>query len=322
MKNSTQKELYIKHQVVDVAIVTVCRNGYKDTCRLIDSLQKYVKSVTYRIVVVDDCSVENEAKMLLKKYPNIKAIRTSESKGYASACNIGKNLVDSRYVLYIKNDTYVDDDILHPWLEAIAEAGTLVVSTPLILKATDERSIEFAGSSGLTKCLLSRKMYHVGKAVEDVELRTCSIPYLNNVAMMIHRDTFKEMGGPSKVYRDGYEDLDWSNLLVANGYKVLFVPSVRIYHGKMEEDCRSEQEAIYNKVLGRLLFIYRNRIGKTQSWAHIYTLCCVCPRLIRWRYFFSDWMTVYHAINTYYQMSEDDKMDSTHYRFSFFLPSR
>ena len=36
-----------------VSFITVCYNGFKDTCELIESLQTHVHSVSYEIIVVD-----------------------------------------------------------------------------------------------------------------------------------------------------------------------------------------------------------------------------------------------------------------------------
>lgn len=44
-----------------VSFITVCYNGFKDTCELIESLQTHVHSVSYEIIVVDNASREDEA---------------------------------------------------------------------------------------------------------------------------------------------------------------------------------------------------------------------------------------------------------------------
>ena len=37
----------------DISFITICYNGFKDTCELIESLHKKLKSVSYEIIVVD-----------------------------------------------------------------------------------------------------------------------------------------------------------------------------------------------------------------------------------------------------------------------------
>ena len=48
-----------------VSFITVCYNGFKDTCELIESLQTHVHSVSYEIIVVDNASREDEATKII-----------------------------------------------------------------------------------------------------------------------------------------------------------------------------------------------------------------------------------------------------------------
>ena len=40
----------------DISFITICYNGFKDTCELIESLQSKIHSVSYEIIVVDNAS--------------------------------------------------------------------------------------------------------------------------------------------------------------------------------------------------------------------------------------------------------------------------
>ena len=44
----------------DISFITICYNGFKDTCELIESLQSKIHSVSYEIIVVDNASREDE----------------------------------------------------------------------------------------------------------------------------------------------------------------------------------------------------------------------------------------------------------------------
>ena len=53
-----------------ISFITICYNGFKDTCELIDSLQATIHSVDYEIIVVDNASRQNEAEKIEKRYPS------------------------------------------------------------------------------------------------------------------------------------------------------------------------------------------------------------------------------------------------------------
>ena len=58
-----------------VSFITVCYNGFKDTCELIESLQTHVHSVSYEIIVVDNASREDEATRIKELYSDIVTLR-------------------------------------------------------------------------------------------------------------------------------------------------------------------------------------------------------------------------------------------------------
>ena len=66
----------------DISFITICYNGFKDTCELIESLHKKLKSVSYEIIVVDNASREDEAAKIHELYPTVISIRSNENGGF------------------------------------------------------------------------------------------------------------------------------------------------------------------------------------------------------------------------------------------------
>ena len=94
----------------DISFITICYNGFKDTCELIESLQKKVHSVSYEIIVVDNASHENEAAKIRHLYPTVVAIRSNENSGFSGGNNIGIRAAKGKYIFLINNDTYIESD--------------------------------------------------------------------------------------------------------------------------------------------------------------------------------------------------------------------
>ena len=66
-----------------VSFITVCYNGFKDTCELIESLQTHVHSVSYEIIVVDNASREDEAAKIKELYSDIITLRSGSNLGFS-----------------------------------------------------------------------------------------------------------------------------------------------------------------------------------------------------------------------------------------------
>ena len=96
--------------IPDISFITICYNGFKDTCELIESLHKKLKSVSYEIIVVDNASREDEATKIRKLYPTVISIRSNENGGFSGGNNIGIRIAKGKYIFLINNDTYIESD--------------------------------------------------------------------------------------------------------------------------------------------------------------------------------------------------------------------
>jgi glycosyltransferase involved in cell wall biosynthesis len=108
-----------------VSFITVCYNGFKDTCELIESLQTHVHSVSYEIIVVDNASHENEAAKIHQLYPTVVAIRSNENSGFSGGNNIGIQVAKGKYIFLINNDYLtlknlnISYDLPQKWVNAL-----------------------------------------------------------------------------------------------------------------------------------------------------------------------------------------------------------
>ena len=81
-----------------VSFITVCYNGFKDTCELIESLQTHVHSVSYEIIVVDNASREDEATRIKELYSDIVTLRSESNLGFSGGNNLGIRVAKGAYI--------------------------------------------------------------------------------------------------------------------------------------------------------------------------------------------------------------------------------
>ena len=103
------------NNIPDISFITICYNGFKDTCELIESLHKKLKSVSYEIIVVDNASREDEAAKIHELYPTVICIRSNENGGFSSGNNMGIRAAKGKYIFLINNDTYIESDEIAYW---------------------------------------------------------------------------------------------------------------------------------------------------------------------------------------------------------------
>ena len=74
----------------DISFITICYNGFKDTCELIESLHKKLKSVSYEIIVVDNASREDEASAAMRTevFPVVTTLASVQQKANTFSLSI------------------------------------------------------------------------------------------------------------------------------------------------------------------------------------------------------------------------------------------
>jgi GT2 family glycosyltransferase len=222
MINSSMKGLPL------VTILVLNYNGRKYLESCLNSLRT-TNYPNFRIIVVDNGSIDNSVEFIKKNYPNVGIIRNNENLGYARAINAAMDSVESEYVVFLNNDIIVESN----WLRQLMfhmnlMKNVVAAANPKILFLNNKEVINAAGGS----CDIYGVGWNRGNgefdrgqydAVEEVF-------YVNGAAFLIKKDVWKDVGPFDERYFLYGEDLDWCWRAKMKGYKLLYVPSARIYH--------------------------------------------------------------------------------------------
>lgn len=217
--NSSRKDLPF------VTLLVLNYNGRKYLPSCLDSLLK-TDYPEFEIVVIDNCSSDGSVEFI-RSYPNIKVIQNDENLGYARAINSAMEIVESEYVVFLNNDIEVEPDWLKQLISHIDMKGVAALN-PKILFLDNKKVINAAGGS----CDVYGVGWNRGNGEVDkgqygvVE----EVFYVNGTAMLTRKDIWKNVGPFDERYFLYGEDLDWCWRARLKGYKLLYVPSARIYH--------------------------------------------------------------------------------------------
>ena len=121
------------NQQPDISIITINYNGLEETCQLIESLQQYPQDCSYEFIVVDNGSIQNEALLLQKKYPEVHVIRSEQNVGFSGGNNLGIQTAKGKGIFLLNNDTLVtanDLKYLYERLYSSSVIGAVCFSTP------------------------------------------------------------------------------------------------------------------------------------------------------------------------------------------------
>ena len=251
------------NQQPDISIITINYNGLEETCQLIESLQQYPQDCSYEFIVVDNGSIQNEALLLQKKYPEVHVIRSEQNVGFSGGNNLGIQTAKGKGIFLLNNDTLVTANDLKYLYERLYSSSVIGAVSPKIKFAFPPQHIQFSGFTPLSKYTLRNRTIGYNETDEgqfDIPQETS---YLHGAAMMVKREVVEQVGRMPEIYFLYYEEMDWCTQMSRQGYQLWYEPRCTIYHTR-----------------NRLLYAWRNRQGRTLYISILYQLLMANPKNI------------------------------------------
>jgi GT2 family glycosyltransferase len=199
-----------------VTIIILNFNNLGDTVECLESI-KNITYPNYKVIVVDNGSIGNDVEVLKEKYSSYACIIVNgRNLGFAAGSNVGMRqaLKDgTNYVLVLNNDTVVDPRFLNE-LVAAAEKDSRIGAVGPKLYYYDNPA----------KLQLHQLYGKVGNTAMEMET-------LSGAAFLVSRKALQDVGLLDEVFFPAYcDDRDFFARLVEHGYKILCVPTSKVYH--------------------------------------------------------------------------------------------
>ena len=213
---------------VAVGVIIPNWNGADDLRNCLDSL--LAQTHLPHIIIVDNGSTDGSVALVQEHYPQVEVIRRDRNYGYAGGVNPGFQLAIERqydYVAPFNNDAIADKH----WLERLVA------------------TLEHAPHYGIAACkLLSSNGHCLDSTGECYSIWGLPFPRGRGEEDVDRYDARTEIFGASggaSLYRVAmlsaiglmdtdffayYEDIDLSFRAQLNGWRVIFVPTSRVYH--------------------------------------------------------------------------------------------
>ena len=221
---------------------------------MLDSTRKF--SFKYEIIIVlseiqTGTNVKGYLLDRIKSLPNLvkgKIVLTNYDKGVSFGRNLGTALAESANLLFADDDIVVTEDVV-PLLQFL-ESNECQGVQPLTLRFSNPEIIDSAGDfvkkdkRGLLYFPYSRGM---GRPINEVreDLYVEEIPSMRSAFMIVRKEAFWAVGGFDSTFEFGYEDVDLGWRMIVAGNKLLFVPTVIVFHkgGRSTDSKRGDEKA-------------------------------------------------------------------------------
>jgi len=207
-----------------------------------------IASITgpWEIIVVDNASSDNSVASVKAKFPKVKVIETGKNLGFAGGNNVALRNITSKYVLLLNPDTIVYPNTLETVLEFMEkhpEAGAATCRVELLSGALDyscHRSFPNPWDSflhfysGFFRKLSRYSHASVPEFIHEIDS-------LTGAFALIRTKVGHDLKWLDEDFFWNGEDLDFCYRLKQKGWKVFYIPDVKITHLKGASSQQTKQ---------------------------------------------------------------------------------
>ena len=223
-------KLSAKQIMTDIIIPTY--NNEALTVNCFNSIKKYTKEGTYRIIWVDNNSKKKELVKQILEGVNHISIFLTENQGFVGAVNEGLKISDTDSVCLLNNDTVVTDRWLEKLNSSLYNNKKLGIIGPMTGYGGDSPH-----SLVLNRQLLSpeAEWWGIEKVNNYLEKnysgRTIPVSFVAFLCALIKREVIDIVGLLDVNFDMGmWDDVDWNRQAQAHGYDIALAIDTCIYH--------------------------------------------------------------------------------------------
>ena len=210
-----------------VSIIIPVYNQWEYTIQCLDSIQKTSINMKYEVILMDDQS-SDETIHAEKYIKNARIIRNEKNLGFLLNCNKGATLAKGRYLVFLNNDTLVQDQWLF-WLVYTMDfkADVGLVGAKLIFstgRLQEAGGIVFRDGSAMNYGREDQPDSPAYNYFKDVD-------YCTGASICIRKHIWDELGGFDTQFSPAYyEDTDLAFRIRKHGFRTVFQPNAIAIH--------------------------------------------------------------------------------------------
>lgn len=211
-----------------VSFIILNWNGKKWLEQLLPTVRK-VKYPNKEIIVVNNGSTDDSKEYIKNNYPEIKIVEIKKNRGYAGANNLGVKSAKGKYLLFLNNDTIVTPNFLDKLVEDLENDKTIGAVQPQIRSLINKKLLD----SVVSYLTTTGFMYHFGymKSWKNKKYQNKMYGYsIKGACFLMKKKDYIDLKGLDEDFVCYVEESDLCHRIWLSGKKVLYDPSVFIYH--------------------------------------------------------------------------------------------
>jgi len=228
----------------------------------------------YTTIVVDNGSTDGSPDVILDNYPKVVMLTLEENLGYSQGNNIGMRYAlehGADYLFLLNNDTTVAPDMLRLLVDATEADPEIGMSGPTMYYFDQPNRIAAAGSM-IDRQRGTFRHLDDGKIESEPNGPVKEVDFIVSCGVLVKREVVDKIGLFDTRYFINGEDIDWGWKTQKAGYKVVYLPSARMWHKISATMGQASPSTTYYTTRNTLLLFstHQSGLSKMRSLAFIW----------------------------------------------------
>ncbi len=223
-----------------LSIIIVHYKVEKEILACLESITKSKPKIPYEIIIVDNDETDELKRIIKRKFPLIRYIKSPHNVGFGAANNIGAKAAKGEYLFFLNPDTEIYKNTLETLIHFFKKKKDTAVVAPLLhgldgkpypqgaRELTPARA--FVVLSFLNKYFpnnpISRKYFLKEWDMKNIQEADVS----PGTAMMMQKKLFEDVGGFDEKFFLYFEEFDLCKRVRAMGGKIFILPTAKATH--------------------------------------------------------------------------------------------
>jgi GT2 family glycosyltransferase len=243
--------------MVSIVIVNYNELGYLRR-NIISLIQSDYSS--FEIIIVDNGSSDGSVSQIQREFAefphNLVILPLPRNYGFSEGNNIGAKKAKGDYLFFLNNDTEVDSSCLKVLANLMQSDPSIGVAQAKLLRLNQPETFDCAGGFlNVIGVTCSRGDGEKDRGQYD---KVDEISYAKGAAMIVRRDLWTKLNGFDLLFFAYFEEADFCWRAWLAGYRVVFVPSAKVYHASKATISKFRRLTTFQESRNRIITVLKN----------------------------------------------------------------
>lgn len=225
---------------MDVSIIIVNWNTRKILFDCLLSVYDQTHDVSFEVIVIDNASSDDSAKMVEINFPQAILIKNKENNGFAVANNQGMKIAQGKYVLLLNPDTIVLQGAIQnsfAFAQQHQEAAVVGIRNDDSNGTLTKNCFQFSSvqnliisTLGLHRLFPKNRYFGRERLLWWDYLSIREVDVVAGCYMLVRRKAIEQVGMFDEAFFMYGEEMDWCWRFKQAGWKILYYPESKIIH--------------------------------------------------------------------------------------------